>query len=93
MLLEMARLITIQQTEIDRLRSMIPCHKKSKKKIDKEDKERRVSLILKMYQKQWEKVLHENSDHIANLNQQLSSAELTIFTPNFEIELLLKAFK
>lgn len=92
MLIEMARLISIQQAEIDRLKTMLPTNKKSKKKLDVETKMRRLSLITKMYQKQWEKALFENEDQIIFLNQRLSAAGLIPFKPDFKIKPILKDF-
>lgn len=93
MLLEMAKLIAIQQTEIGRLKSMVPSNKKSKRKIDNETKQRRISLIAKMYQKQWKKTLVQNSEKISPLNQQLMITGLSSFKPHLEIEKILKPFK
>lgn len=93
MLLEMARLITIQQAEIDRLKALMPDRKKNKKKLDSENKVRRLSLITKMYSKQWEKILSENSDQISFINQQLLISELSPFKPTFDLGQILKNFK
>lgn len=93
MLIEMARFISMQQAEIDRLKTMLPSNKKSKKKLDVETKMRRLSLITKMYRKQWETTLFENADQITWLNQQLLATELPPFKPDFEIAQILKAFR
>jgi hypothetical protein len=93
MLLEMAKLITIQQAEIDRLKALMPDRKKNKKKLDPENKARRLSLIAKMYSKQWEKILSENSDHISFLNQQLLISGLSPFKPTFDVGQILKNFR
>ncbi len=93
MLLEMARLITIQQAEIDRLKTLLPSIKTNKKKIDAQTRERRLSLITKMYRKQWAKALFENEYQIAILNQRLSATGLNAFQPDFESIQILKGFK
>lgn len=93
MLLEMARLITIQQAEIDRLKALIPSIKKNKKNLNSDNKVRRLSLIAKMYNKQWEKILSENSEQISFINQQLLISGLSPFKPTFEVGQILKTFK
>lgn len=93
MLIEMARLISIQQAEIDRLKTMLPANKKSKKKLGVEIYTRRLCLITKMYQKQWETALSENADQITFLNQRLWATGMSPFKPDFEIQPLLKAFR
>lgn len=92
-LIEMARLITKQQTEIDRLKKMLPINKKDKKKFHSESIERRLCLITKMYQKQWEITLTKNSEKIAYINQQLMTHGLDIFMPNMGLTEILKKFK
>lgn len=92
-LIEMARLITIQQAEIDRLKTLLPSNKKSKSKLNSETKERRLSLITKMYQKHWKKILVENAEQIAHINQQLLASELSIFKPQLEFREILRPFK
>jgi len=93
MLIEMARLISIQQAEIDRLKTMLPANKKSKKKLGVEIHTRRLCLITKMYNKQWETALFENADQITFLNQRLLATGLNPFKPDFEIQPLLKGFR
>lgn len=92
-LLEMARLITIQQAEIDRLKALIPGIKKSKKKLNSDNEQRRLSLLTKMYNKQWEKILSENAEQISFLNQQLKISGLSPFKPTFDVGQIIRNFK
>lgn len=93
MLLEMARLITIQQAEIDRLKALMQSGKKNKKTMDSENKARRLSLISKMYNKQWEKALCEYSDQISIINQKSLISGLSPFQPQLEVRKILENFK
>ena len=92
-LIEMAKQIAMQQAEIDRLRSMLAVPKKSQKQKEVEAKERRLSLVSRMYQQQWDRALVKFADRIEKINEARREQGLPLFDIKAEQEELLKPFK
>ncbi|OOG19169.1 hypothetical protein BWD42_04265 [Sphingobacterium sp. CZ-UAM] len=92
-LIEMAKQIAMQQAEIDRLRSMLDVPKKSKKQKEDETKQRRLSLVTKLYRQQLDKAMIKYADRIEKLNKEKKQLGLPLFDTKAILEELLEPFK
>lgn len=76
-LIEMARQIAAQQAEIDRLRSRLvkktPAQRNNE---EREQKERVLGLVTRMYRSQDEKVLKDNREKIIELQERRKAVGL-----------------
>lgn len=87
-LVALAQQVAQQQAEIDRLKAMLVKRSKSRKATPEEVKQRRLNLITRMLQRDWDKALLKNKGRIEKLK-----AKGKVLNLELNLEEKLKRFK